>query len=168
MGGGRLARELLDHGAGDGRSQQRVAACDDANGGGDLLGPRVLQHEAARARAKRVVDVAVQPEGGQDHHPRAVAGADDPAGGLDPVQHRHAHVHQHHLRSQPGRVGDRLLPVTGLADHGHVRLAVEDLAQADAHQLLVVDDQQRGHVTGRVTCTTNPPPGSRAASSLPP
>ena len=101
-------------------------------------------------------------------HPRAGLGADDAAGRLDPVQHRHADVHQHHVRPQPGRLRDRLLAVAGLADHGHVRLAVEDLAQADPHERLVVGDQQPDHATGRVTCTTNPPPGPRAASSRPP
>ena len=66
---------------------------------------------------------------------------DDPAGRLDPVEHRHADVHQHDVGPQPARCGDGLLAVAGLADHGRVRLGLEDLAQADADERLVVGDQ---------------------------
>ena len=68
-GPGCRANSSID-GARDGGRQQRVAARDDPNGGGDLLRRRVLEHEPARAGAQRVVDVAVEAERGQDQHPR--------------------------------------------------------------------------------------------------
>ena len=95
--------ELLDHGARDGGGEQRLAAGDDADRGGDLLGRRVLEHEAARAGAQRVVDVGVEPEGGQDQHARAWLRRDDPSGRLDPVEDGHADVHQHDVGAQAAR-----------------------------------------------------------------
>src|SRR5947209_2843366 len=73
---GRLAGELLDHSARYRRGEERLAARDDPDGGRDLPGRRVLQHEAARAGAEGVVDVSVEPERRQDQDPRAELGAD--------------------------------------------------------------------------------------------
>ena len=67
--------------------------------------------------------------------------ADDPPGRLDPVEHGHADVHQHDVGPQAPRLGDRVLAVGRLADDRHLRLALEDLAQPDAHERLVVGDQ---------------------------
>ena len=47
----------------DRRREQRVAASDDADRAEQLLGRVVLQHEAARAGAQRLVDVLVEVEG---------------------------------------------------------------------------------------------------------
>jgi hypothetical protein len=97
--GRRLACELRDHRARDGRGEQGLAAGDDPDGGGDLLGRSVLEHEAARAGAKGVVDVRVETERRQDQHPRAGLRAHDAPGRLDPVEHGHPNVHQHHVRT---------------------------------------------------------------------
>ena len=55
-----------------------------------------------------------------------------------------------------------------LADHGCPRLGLEDLAQADADECLVVCDQDRRHRIGNRTRTAKPPLGRRPASSRPP
>jgi len=121
-------RELVDHRARDGRREERIAARDDANGCHDFLRRRILQHETTRACVERVIDVAVEPERGQDQHPRTRLRADDPARGLDPVEHRHADVHEHNVRLQPACLGDGVLAVGGLTDDGRLAVALENLA----------------------------------------
>jgi hypothetical protein len=92
-GGRLLLCELLDHGARDCGGEQSFTAGDDADCCGDLLGRCILEHEAARASAQRVVYVGVEAEGGQDQHARARLRRDDPSSRLDPVQDGHADVH---------------------------------------------------------------------------
>jgi len=79
----------------DRRREERFATRDDADGGGDLLGRGVLEHEAARACAERVIDVAVEPERRQYQYTRRGPFLNDAARRLDPVEHGHADVHQH-------------------------------------------------------------------------
>ena len=133
--------ELLDHRARDRGREQRFAGGDDANGRGDLLRRRVFEHEAARAGAQRVVDVVVEPECRQDQDAGRGLVTGDAAGRLDPVEHGHANVHQHDVGPEPACLGDGVFAVDGLADDGRVRLVLEDLAQADADERLVVGDQ---------------------------
>ena len=166
--GGALPRELLDDGARDRRREERLAARDDPDCGGDLLRRRVLQHEPARARSQRVEDVRVESEGRQDQDARGGLGADDPPGRLDPVEHRHADVHQHDVGPQPPRRCDRVLSIAGLCEHGQLGLALEDLAQADPDERLVVGDQDGRHRIGSRTWIAKPPPARRPASSRPP
>ena len=66
---------------------------------------------------------------------------DDAAGRLDPVEDGHANVHQHDVGPEPACLGDGVFAVAGLADDGRVWLCLEDLAQADADERLVVGDQ---------------------------
>jgi len=163
-----LSCELLDHGAGDSGGEQRLAAGDDADGSGDLFGRRVLEHEAARARAQRVVHVGVEAEGGQDQHARARLRRHDQSGRLDPVQDGHADVHQHDVGAQAAGFGDRVLAVAGLTDDARLWLRLEDLAEPDADERLVVGDQDARHRIGSRTRTAKPPLGRRPASRRPP
>ena len=138
----RTADELLDHATRHGRRQQRVALCDCADAGDELLGRHVLEQEATRARAQRVIDVLVHVEGRQ-HHDLGVepVGREHAARRLDPVHLRHPDVHQDHVRSQTLRLCDRVGAVRGLAGDVDVLLGVEDHAEARAHERLVVDDE---------------------------
>jgi len=45
---------------------------------------------------------------------------------------------------------------------------IEDLAQPDANERLIVGDEDARHRTGRSTRTAKPPPGSPRASNRPP
>ena len=72
---------------------------------------------------------------------RVPAGPHDAPGRLDPVEHGHADVHQHDVGPEPARRRDRVLAVGRFADDAEVGLAVEDLAQPDADERLVVGDQ---------------------------
>ena len=92
----------------------------------------------------------------------------DAAGRLDPVEHRHPDVHQNEVGTQAARLGDSFRTVARLADDLRLRLGVEDLAQADAHERLIVCDQNGRHRIGSRTRTAKPPPGRRPASRRPP
>ena len=120
------------------------------------------------AGAKRVVHVAVEAERRQDQDPRVGLRADDAPGRLDAVQDGHADVHQHDVGSQASGACNCVLAVAGFADDAHLRLALKDLAQADADECLVVGDQHGGHTVGSLARTTKPPPGLRFASKRPP
>ena len=90
------------------------------------------------------------------------------AGGGDPVEPRHADVHQHHVRAQPARLADRLAAVGGLPEHLDPLAPLEDRAQADADEVLVVGDQHRRHAapsSGSRARTTNSPPAGPALKS---
>ncbi len=164
----RLSGELLDHRAGDRGRQQCITARHDANCRDDLLGRGVLQHEPTCTRAQGLVHIAVEPERRQDEDASPGLLTDDAPRRFDAVEHRHANVHEHDVRPQEPHFGDRLLPVAGLAHDRHLRVAFEDLAQSDAHERLIVGDQDLRHRIGNRTRTAKPPLGRRPASSLPP
>src|SRR5206468_11685446 len=127
-----------------------------------------LEHETARAGAQRVVDVGVEAESGQDQDAGAWSRTHDASGCLDPVQDGHADVHEHDVGLQAAGCGDRVLAVASLTDDTRVRLRLEDLAQPDPDERLIVSDQDVGHATGSRTRTTKPPWGSGLASKRPP
>ena len=104
-------------------SQDRVPASHGAHGGQQLRGAGVLQQESAGSGAYCVVDVLVHVERGQDQH----------AGGrtwlrqqrpcrLDAIHHRHLDVHEDDIRTSGSSQGQAFPAVTGLTDHGDVRL----------------------------------------------
>ena len=83
--------------------------------------------------------------------------AGDLAGRGQPVDLRHADVHQHDVGEQFGRERDRLGAVAGLADDFDVVLGVEQGAEPGAHQHLVVGEQhadRHGHHRGCHVATT--------------
>src|ERR671931_316927 len=63
---------------------------------------------------------------------------------------------------------DGLLAVPCLGDHRRVGLVLEDLAQADADERLVVGEEDARHAIGSFARTAKPPPGRRLASKRPP
>jgi hypothetical protein len=88
-----VAGEFGDEPAGDGGCDQGLPPIYDADGGDELVGRVVLEHEAARARAERLVDVLVEVEGREDRDARlAVWDCDDPARGREPVEHGHTDI----------------------------------------------------------------------------
>src|SRR4051794_5106503 len=143
----------------------RASTCDLAGRAAPL--PGAVGH-------MRELHVVVEVEGGEHEHVRAGLGAaDDASRRLDPVEPRHADVHENDVRSQAARLVDRLLPVAGLAHDVDVGLGAQDHAQAVAHEPLIVGEQDahRGHVavsSGSVARTAKPPPGWAALSTWPP
>jgi hypothetical protein len=108
----------------------------------------VLEQKCARAGAQRLVDVFVSVKGGEDDHAWRLVDGGDAACALDPVDARHAHVHQHDVGLELGRALGRLGAVAGLADHLEVRLAGQDHAKPGAHQALIVGEQDADHRAG--------------------
>lgn len=98
------------------------------------------------APARRpAVRVLVQVERGEDEDAGAVSGGDDAAGRLDAVEAGHADVHQGDVRVEFGRHADRLGAVGRFAHDRHVVLALQEHAEAEALERLVVDDEHGGH-----------------------
>jgi hypothetical protein len=104
------------------------------------------------------------------------------AGCLDPVQHRHPDIHQHHVRYGRADQPYRFFALACLAHDLDARLAGQQRDEPGADEILVVDhrDPQRSGrsashagtawlaAAGSTACTRNPPPVRGAASMLPP
>jgi hypothetical protein len=146
---GRIAAggELGDQAARDPGRDQRVAGGDDLDCVQQLAWARVLEQEAACARAQGAVDVLVGVEGGQHEHARALEvpiRADEP-GRLQAVEHGHADVHQHDVREHaPGEI-DRFAPVGRLTGDLHPLLGVDEGGEAAADGGLVIGDEDADH-----------------------
>ena len=64
----------------------------------------------------------------------------DPAGGLDPVEDRHRHVHHDDVGLELGGQADGLAAVAGLGDHRHAGV-LERPADGLAQELMVVGEE---------------------------
>ncbi len=147
---------------------------DHAHRPDELLRFGVLHEEAARARPQRLEDVLVDLERREDQHPHRGVGlvGDDPAGGLDPVELRHADVHEHDVGPRAPHHRDRLGAVVGLAHHLDVVLGVEEDPESGSHERLVVGegdaDQPVSALIGSRAHTRKPPEKRGPASRCPP
>ena len=175
-----LAGEVGDQPPGHRGGEQGVTGGHDADRVDQFGGGGVLEQEAAGAGPQRLIHVVVEVERGEHQHPRplrAGRGAEDLAGGLQAVHHRHPHVHQDHVGVQVPRLADRVGAVRGLAHHHQARLGGEDRGEALPHHRLVIGDQaSRSRTAGRhavtpsgsTADTTKPPPADGPAESEPP
>ena len=123
------------------RAEEGVAGRNDPDRVDELGRLDVLQQEAARAGPHRRIDVLVEVERRQYQDACPRSGFDEPPCRLDPVEVRHAHVHEDHVRVELPRQLDPLLAVRRLADELEVVAFVEDHPKAAAHERLVVDDE---------------------------
>lgn len=166
--------ELVQEAAGLGGGDDGVADRDGTHTGEQFFRACVLEEEPAGAGAEGGVGVLVQVEGGQDENAGAATGGDDVTSGLDAVHARHAYVHENDVRPQFGGLADGFGPVGGLSHHFELGHGLEQHAKAEALQIMVVDDEHRGHaapprgVRSRVASTVHPPPGAGPALRLPP
>ena len=124
------ARELLDHAFRDSGGEEGVAGGDGADRGEQLLGWLVLEDEPAGTGPQRLVDVFVEIERRQDEDPRRAVGREDAPRCLEPVELRHADVHQDHARVEPGRLLHRLEAGARLRHDLDVLLAGEQHPEA--------------------------------------
>src|SRR5919106_848526 len=168
------AGEGCEQPAGDARGDERVAAGGGADGFAQQLGPGVLEEEAGRAGAQRVVDVLIEVEGGDHDHRHRVLdlGAGQLSGGRDAVEHGHLYVHQAHIGAQLAGQPYGVLPVARLADDLDAVQGAEDQPEPGAHQVLVVGDQHsdRHPATsrGKVASTAQPRSSAGPATQVPP
>ncbi len=124
--------EPVEQSPGDARGDHGVTAGHYSDGRHQVVRRHVLEEESARTGTQRLDDVFVEVERGEDQHPgvpRRVA-VDDAPRRLDAVHARHSHVHEHHVRLQRAHGVEGLQAVRGLADHGDVRLGLQDHAEA--------------------------------------
>ena len=109
--GARTGGEVGDQASQHRRRDERVAFRDDVDGVDELLRRSVLEQEAARSSAQRLVDVFVEIEGGEHQHPRRVVitgrRLEDLPRRLEAIHHRHAHVHEHDVRGRARAPGQR-------------------------------------------------------------
>ena len=159
---------VLEEAPGHRRREQRVARGHGADGVDDVAALASLRRKPLEAPARRaVVDVLVEVEGGQDEHPAGAAtpGPARVGGGVDPVEHGHADVHEHDVGADPAGHLDRLPPVGGLAPDLDVGLGVEDGRRSRPGPRLVVGDDDPD---GRRPSYEQPPIGRRTATRKPP
>src|SRR5258708_15577683 len=120
------------------------------------------------APARSALNVVVQVERGQHEHPRRELGLGQHPRRLDPSEHRHPDVHEHHVGPELRGEPDSLLPVPGRADHRHVVLGLEQGGEAHPHDGLVVDDQQpQRPVAGHGGSSPRPPGTVVPADTVP-
>jgi hypothetical protein len=79
--------------------------------------------------------------------PERRVGADQP-GGVEPVEHGHADVHEDHVREGAAGHVDSLASVRGGAGDLHVLLGVDERGEAVADRRLVVGDEDADHRPG--------------------
>src|ERR671914_513023 len=179
-----LPGHALDHAAGHGGREERVAGGDRVDRGDQLLRPGSLEQESGGARVQGAEDVVVLLEGGEDHDLHLRERGQQLASGGDAVEVRHPHVHEDHVRFRQPRAVGGLASVARLADQLDRLVAREHAAQAGAHEIVVVDDQHpnagfghdRPSAKGRRACssklplrapTSKLPPSSAARSRMP-
>jgi len=144
------------------------------DGADELLRWNVFEKKAARARAKCLVDVLLEPEGREHENARTVFQLFGKSScGCNPVEARHADVHEDYVWHMETRALDRLESVGGFPDHLDGRICLQDLSKARADERLIVRDKDAdAHVcvvaSGRRARTTNPPPLEAPASKSPP
>ena len=104
---GNRVREAALHQGGDGRGcQEGMPGRDGAHRVDQGLRGRVLQQETGGPRTQGPENVLIQVEHGQHQHTDfgQTWVADDGTGRRDPIELRHADVHQHDIRHQlPGQ-----------------------------------------------------------------
>src|SRR5829696_5605906 len=135
------ACELGDQAPGDLRGEQSLARGDDTNCRDELLSGVVLEHEAARAGAQRLVDILVEIKGGENEDARlTVRSRNDPPRCLQTIQVWHADVHEDHVGSESSGGFYRLAAVAGFTDYLDVRFGAQDRPKAGPYEFLVIGD----------------------------
>jgi hypothetical protein len=123
------------------RRQQRLAGGDHMHRRDQLLWSGALEQETRGAGPEGTEDIVVLLEGRQDQDSRCGGRPRQLAGGADPVQVGHAHVHQHDIRRELARLLDGLPSRRCLADDLDLGVDGEQLDEPGAHQVVVVGDQ---------------------------
>ena len=115
------------------------------NGPDQLLRHTLLEQVGARTGAQHLVHEVLLGVNRQRDDPRAGCIGQDAPGGVDAVDVGHADVHDDHVRRECPGLLDGLPAITGLADHGDIRLALQQRAQPLAQQRVIVCQQHRGY-----------------------
>ena len=114
---------------------------DGLDGGDQLSGIHGLEQIAAGARPDGVEHVLLLPVHGQGDDAGGRGLAHDLADGFHAVHVGHDDVHQDHVRLRRARQRHRLGAVLGFGHHREAAQPLAQLAQALAHQGVVIGDQ---------------------------
>src|ERR1700735_2923206 len=155
-GRGRVRAEPLDERPGDGRRQHGLARRYQSYRPDDVDRRRVLQQEAARPCPQRPEHVLVQLEGRQHDDLGRFAQRGNALGRVDPVEPRHANVHQHNIGPVRGDACNRRRPVSRLANHAQIIGRRQDGPKPGPHQRVIVRQQDPKH---RIRHDLSPPTG---------
>src|SRR6266700_5083070 len=147
--------ECFEHPGLHHRLQHRIALHYRLYGLSNCFASRVLRQITTSSSLDRGHDGTVVGVSGQDDDLRVGVTRVDAARCLDPIQCRHAKVHQRYVR--PGALDqiNRLDTVAGGADHLDPRHQLQNGYQALTHESLVVDHDDAGQV-GTQRLTSNP------------
>ncbi|GAA2843764.1 hypothetical protein GCM10010522_73410 [Kribbella solani] len=88
----------------------------------------------------------------------------DARSGLNPIQLGHPDIHHNHVRPQPPYRLNRRQPITGLTNHGQIRLRVNHHPKPGPHHLLVLNQQHPRHAA---IMTPRPPQTNPATPPTP-
>jgi hypothetical protein len=93
-----------------------------------------MRQPPASAAARIIVDA-------QHKHLNLWADLFDLRSGLDAVQMRHRDIHNHHIRQALTHKLHGVLPITHLADHAHISLAIDQDFQPLAHNHMIIGEK---------------------------
>jgi len=122
----------------DSGTEEGFALRDRVEGGKELRGSGILEEIAASAGIEGAHDVGFV--GMHAEHDDAGGGRlfKDGLSGLNAVEERHGDVHNNDVGRQRGRKGDGVAAVIGFADDFEIGLALEESAEAGAHDGMIV------------------------------
>src|SRR5918999_5977794 len=108
--------------------------------GDQLLRLRALEQESRSAGVERVEDVVVVLEGRENDDLDLGERRQHLAGRRDPVEPRHADVHEDDVGAEPADLVDCKPAVTSLADHLDRLVARQHRPEAGPHEVVIVDE----------------------------
>ena len=130
---------------GHGRADISPPAENGADGVDDLLRLALFVQVAAGALAQQGGGVVCFGKAAQDQHGKVGEAGLDRLQRIDPALVGHGDVHQHHVNLTAARQFKRLTAVVGFARDAKVHVLGQKLAQAGAHDGVVVDDAYSDH-----------------------
>ena len=140
-----VAGDQRDQPAGDRGRQHPVAGVDELDRADDLRRRGVLEQEAGRAGLQRAQDELVGVERREDEDGGRVGLRGEQPRRRDPVELRHADVHEDDVGPVEVDRAEHLAAVGGLAHDLEALRAGEHHPQARAHERVVVDEQDADH-----------------------
>ena len=138
---GRLTHELVERGN---EIHDTLAANPvipgkhGADGGMQMAGERVLEHDATGANMERLDDLLGRDRGSEEENLDCGRSAHDGAHGLESGQARHLDIKQQDVGRQLKRLRDGFVAVVGFANHRETVALVEHVAYADAHYRMII------------------------------
>lgn len=136
-----------------------VAGANGADGGLQMAGQRIFQHNTTSANMERFDDLLGCDGGGQEQDLYGRRALHDGAHGFKTRQPRHRHVEKQNVRLQFESLRDRFVAVISFADYVETFFSGEHIAHTDPDYGMVVrqyDSCQRFHSSGALQGSCRP------------